>query len=321
MRAGTRDRSRLPSWAIPGVDATPGMNAQARANTYGSVRVARASQCAQALRFKLPRLGPMRLAQALLRLPSLALLLLTIPRLDVETSATESGRQVRIHLGQRSFGLPRFQLAQGVLGLPDSFALYMRGRHRQAVRTNVRRALEQGIVCHHFALTSTAAATLPAAHVLTLSTYKDECPVADQWADAPAIDVPGVPGEFWWACDASGAVVARGWLTVDDGCAILHGLVTTGTGVRWLVHTAMVERLCAAGCRLLLTNSFDVPLMDPGLQYFQGLLGYSIARIRLRGSKDGTPYAEARPARETEAEARRSAGTPGRTWSTHSGDV
>jgi len=53
---------------------------------------------------------------------------------------------------------------------------------------------------------------------------------------------------------------------------------------RWLLHTAIVERLCAVGCRLLLTNSFDVPLMAPGQQYFQRLLGYSIARVRLHST-------------------------------------
>jgi hypothetical protein len=73
-------------------------------------------------------------------------------------------------------------------------------------------------------------------------------------------------------------------VTVDDECALLHSMTSSERYARWLLHTAIVERLCAARCRLLITNSFDVPLMAPGQQYFQRRLGYSVARVRVNSA-------------------------------------
>ena len=44
------------------------------------------------------------------------------------------------HLMIRADGRWRYRHAQGVLPLPAEFSDYLRGRHRQAVRTNVTRA-------------------------------------------------------------------------------------------------------------------------------------------------------------------------------------
>ena len=87
------------------------------------------------------------------------------------------------------------------------------------------------------------------------------------------------PTEHWRATDRHGILVGEAWLTVDNECALLHAMACSQTDVRWLLHTEIVERLCASSCRLLLTNSFDAPLLTPGQQYFQQLLGYSVARL------------------------------------------
>jgi hypothetical protein len=47
-----------------------------------------------------------------------------------------------------------------------------------------------------------------------------------------------------------------------------------------MLHTAMVERLCGS-CEVLLVNCDDAYLMPSGVQYFQRLLGYEIARLRV----------------------------------------
>lgn len=279
MPAGDRQRAPLRD----GAEVTRARGAHNNSTNYASRRLRRASQCARALRFELRSLGPIGLAQALVRVPSLALFLLRVPRLDVHLSGSEPGRMLAAQLSLRRFGVPRYKLAQGVLELPSSFPDYLRGRHRQAVRTNIHRAREQGIVCHYMPLTATARAVLPAAATLTLASPADHCEIAGGWVAANAIEVPGTPGECWWARDASGAIVGRAWLTVDERCAVLHALGSSRSGVRWLLHSAIVERVCASGCELLLTNSFDVPLMEPGAQYFQALLGYTIARVRLLG--------------------------------------
>jgi hypothetical protein len=81
--------------------------------------------------------------------------------------------------------------------------------------------------------------------------------------------------------DPTGTMVADSVLTVDRDTALLQGMVSTVSYARWLLHTAIVERLCGE-CALLLTNSDDVMFLNSGQQHFQRLLGYSIVRIRLR---------------------------------------
>jgi hypothetical protein len=189
-----------------------------------------------------------RLPGALFQLPFLIALMFVIPRTRVCLSESPAGEQIRVHLRLRRWGLPRFRLAQGVLHLPADFATYLRGRRRQAVRTNVSRARSRGISC-----TQTVTSSGPFG-----------------------------PAEHWQAMREPGVVVGEAWVTIDDECALLHSLVTSEPDVRWLLHTAIVERLCAHGCRQLLTNSYDAFLMSTGQQHFQHLLGYSVERVKPR---------------------------------------
>jgi hypothetical protein len=53
---------------------------------------------------------------------------------------------------------------------------------------------------------------------------------------------------------------------------------------RWLLHTAMVERLCGS-CEVLLVNCDSAYLTPPGVHYFQRLLGYDVVRLRLHLSR------------------------------------
>ncbi len=213
------------------------------------------SDCAQRLRAGRRQLRGHGLVSLLRQVPVLIRFLWALPRTDVRLSSSPAGLAISEHLSLRTWGIPRFRLAQGVLHLPEDFATYVRGRRRQAVRTNVRRAKDLGIDCH--------SRTLPA------------------WRRPEEKITRSAPVEHWWATNRDGTTIGEAWLTVDDDCALLHAMSCRERYGRWLLHTAIVERLCAARCRLLLTNSFDVPLMSPGAQYFQRLLGYSIARVRL----------------------------------------
>jgi hypothetical protein len=232
---------------------------------YGSKALQSAAECARGLRFGRREAGALQGALLflwqLVRLPFLVFYVLRLPRLRVRLSEEPTGRMLDEHLSLRRWGLPRFRLAQGVMLLPADFATYMRGRRRQAVRTNVHRAHERGIRCHH-------------------ETLQD-------WLPTEPAGHPGnrglkcaAPTERWWATCSGGEVVGEAWLTIDRESALLHALVCDESNVRWLLHSAIVERLCSSGCRLLMTNSYDAPLMTPGLQYFQRLLGYTVAHLR-----------------------------------------
>lgn len=168
------------------------------------------------------------------------------------------------HFAIRDDGRLRYRHAQGVLPLPAEVSQYLRGHHRQALRTNLNHARRAGFTVDHHHL--------------------------DGWEPGPGDSRGGeiTPGpiERWDALDRDGGIVAQAVLSVDEEVALLHGLVSSASYARWLLHTAIVERLCG-DCGLLLTNSDDVYLLSPGNRHFQRLLGYEIARLRLAGPHRG----------------------------------
>jgi hypothetical protein len=229
-----------------------------RTSAIDDRRLQIASECASDLHASFRRLTLRGLLGSLSRVPVLVRFLWELPQTNVHLSDSPTGLAIAEHLSLTRWGIPRFRLAQGVLYLPSDFASYLRGRRRQAVRTNVRRARDLGIDSH--------STTVPG------------------WTRPGEKLTRAAPVEHWWATSPDGAVVGEAWVTVDEECALLHTMGSSERYARWLLHTAIVERLCAVHCRLLLTSSFDVPLMAPGQQYFQRLLGYSIARVRLHST-------------------------------------
>ncbi len=227
---------------------------------FGSATFLRACRIAVACR-AIEGHGP-RAVWGRLRAGSLRLLWYRrrLPTTRVRLTASRSGRTIEEHFGIRERGRLRYRDAQGVLRLPADFSEYLRGRHRQAVRTNVGHARRSGLLVVSMAI--------------------------DNWR--PGTDdsrlahiTPGAV-ERWMVLDPDGEVVADSILSVDEHVALLHGLVTVAvtTNARWLLHTAIVERLCGS-CDLLLTNSDDAYFMGTGNQYFQRLLGYEINRLRV----------------------------------------
>lgn len=231
---------------LPGLDAKAHALAPARADGRQGVT--------QGRRYRRGRdLVAVMLAGWLLRLPALIRYVRGLPTLEVRVSERDSGRMIAAHLGLRWMGIPRFRLAQGVFHIPSDFAAYTRGRSRRSLRNNCRRARKRGVVCEHTMLPS--------------------------WTPDDRDLGMAAPTEYWCATNAAGEVVGEAWVTADEECALLHGLETAETGVRWLLHATLVEWLCDAGCRVLVTNSCDVPLLPAGQRHFQRLLGYSVARL------------------------------------------
>jgi hypothetical protein len=185
----------------------------------------------------------------------------SLPTVDVELTPSPAGQMIGQHFAIRSDGRLRYRDAQGFLQLPADFSEYLRGRHRQAVRTNVGHARRSGL--------RAAVEYVP-----------DWAPGTDD-SRLPYI-TPG-PVERWNLLTAEGTIVAQAILSVDEEVALLQGLMSLVPHGRWLLHTAMVERLCGS-CEVLLINCDDAYLMTPGVQHFQRLLGYEIGRLRLRRS-------------------------------------
>jgi hypothetical protein len=196
-----------------------------------------------------------------------------LPVTDLRLTDSPPGRMIAEHFAIRTGSHFRYRSAQGVLPLPTDFADYMRGRHRQALRTNVGHAGRAGLIVTSYAV--------------------------DNWA--PGIGdtrrgpiAPG-PIERWLVTDAAGSCIADSILSVDHHAALLHGLVAYAPNARWLLHAAIIERLCGT-CDVLLTNTENVYLLAPGQQHFQRLLGFNISRLRLSRSTDPPPAASTHPA-------------------------
>ena len=177
-----------------------------------SVRVA---DCARTLLFGLRELTPRRLLGLLAELPVLLGYLCRVPRAQVRLSERPAGRMIAEHLSLRRWGVPRFRLAQGVLHLPADFPAYLRGRRRQALRTNVRRARQEGIRCER----------------VTVANWK--------WPSSDRELRQSAPTEHWRATDRHGILVGEAWVTVDDECALLHAMACsqTATYTRWAVSS------------------------------------------------------------------------------------
>jgi hypothetical protein len=219
-----------------------------------------------------------RLAKAWRRLRAGSLLVLwyrlRLPSITIRPTGSPAGQMIREHFSIREGGRWRFRGAQGVLPVPPEFSDYLSGRHRQAVRTNIGHARKAG---------------------LTIETY-----AADDWepgsGDSRVAHISPGPVEWWNVLTPDGGLAAQAILCVDEEVALLHGLVSYAPHARWLLHTAIVERLCG-NCNVLLTNSEDAYLLTSGNQHFQRLLGYGIVRLRLsHHSRERTEQSEGVPA-------------------------
>lgn len=183
----------------------------------------------------------------------------SLPVVPVRLTEAPAGRMIAEHLAIREDGRFRYRGTQGVLRLPANFGSYLRGRHRQAVRTNVGHARRAGLT-----VTSTE---------------------LEIWRPGPDdtrrdFITPG-PIEWWQVRSADiDQPAAEAILSVDEEVALLHGLGSRVGEARWLIHTAIVERLCGK-CRVLLVNSDDAYLLGEGHRYFQRLLGYEVVRLEL----------------------------------------
>lgn len=111
------------------------------------------------------------------------------------------------HFAIREEGRFRYRLAQGVLTLPTDFTDYVRGGHRQAVRTNVGHARRT----RQFLLSV----------------------AVDNWApgvgDSRRTAITPGPVERWMVLAADGPIVADSILPVDREVASLQGLVSFAT--------------------------------------------------------------------------------------------
>jgi hypothetical protein len=198
-------------------------------------------------------------------------LVATLGHLTVSPTDSPSGRAIRAHLEERRWGIPKNRLAQGVLIVPGSRQVYLRGRRRQAVRTNLHRAQEERLTCVHLS-------SLPEREAFADLIQSE---LVDSWWERMLLIER--PEAEWWAVFERGSQPAGiGVVSVDSEVALIWSLRCRSHRARWLLHTEIVSELANRGVPCLLVATSMAPVLDPGLQYFQRRLGYQVAHLKLR---------------------------------------
>lgn len=214
------------------------------------------------------RVRTARTALAPRTVPALA----DLPSVPVTVPDTRSGQRLAAKYTGRDRGVPR-DLAVSVLPLPEEPESYLRGRSRQALRTNSRRAREQGVTCR----------TLDPVE----SAHRLETVVPEHWYDAvvpPARDDLAAGLCTGWVAEAADGTTEVVALTSAAGPLARLDLMLSAPDregdARYLLSAHVITELAAAGSRLLAVE--DALTLAPGLRHFQHLLGFGQATLDVR---------------------------------------
>jgi hypothetical protein len=223
--------------------------------------------------------GPRR--RALLSRSGTAAVLEVLRSVPVEEAAFTdgpTGRELRAWFSSgRSAVLSRVPVA--VLRVPATHAEYLRGRPRQALRTNVTRATALGFRC---ALVECPAELTAAVTAIAAGRHQDPATMVRTTV------VPGAMRRFIVTRDPAGAPVAISETLVDGAWAGLATLVTVpsdpatgldGQVLRYLLHSETVRDLVDQGVQRLVVSG-SMLLSTAGTRYFQRRTGYQPVRLR-----------------------------------------
>ena len=197
------------------------------------------------------------------------------PTVTVLVSSSPAGRMLKRSARARRNGLPVGRVARAVQILPASEAAYLRGRSRQALRTNIRRARELGVSCREVTRDEAIAA------VSRIAAQREQATgdrfETDAWW--------GTQGRrYFVARDVDDTPVVLAVVVVDVEAAFLECFVSSRSGEaaqrgRYLLHSQLAVALGQNGVRHLLVDSGL--RLSPGLQYFQHLLGFRCCNLRI----------------------------------------
>ena len=182
------------------------------------------------------------------------------------------------------------RLAQAVLDLPAVEERYLAGRHKQALRTNLRHARDLGV-------TSDRIPTYEA-WFEEASSIPQAC--GDSKAVPPEMDKPEPRQRvaYYVARDAHETPLACAGIALFGQFAVLFGMCSrhdlhpSASFARYQLHTFLALDLGSSGVKHLLVGS--ALRETAGNQYFQHLLGYRARNLRVEVIDSGPR----RPARQ-----------------------
>jgi hypothetical protein len=227
------------------------------------------------------------------RMVALIVLLVRTQSEEVFLSQSVAGRSLQEYFDHRFLGVfPQNQLCRAVLVLPERHDDYLRGRRRQALRTNLRRAAATGIQCESQVRSSRA---LDAARVIldrrmAPSTEADLASLTRVW---PALfSSPDVT--LTLAKDPHDEPLALMAAVIDESVCVIHVAVASDHEARWALHDHLVRLLIARGVRYLLSEGggpFGALGFAPEVHHYQRLLGYELRHLIPRSAHPvGAPH-------------------------------
>jgi len=215
------------------------------------------------------------------RLAGLIALLVQTPTEYVALSGTPAGQALDEYFRQRSMWVvPRKRFCRGVLLLPTNHASYLRGRHRQALRTNLRRAAAAGIHCEVVSDPRRAAEDISQ----VLRRQWNCLTEADLQARLNAVLAHVARSEVTLsvARDQHGRPLAIATTVIDDTVGLINHAVATSHDARWALHDHIVRLLIARRVRYLLADGggpFGALGFAANVQHYQHLLGYELRHV------------------------------------------
>src|SRR5262245_46429874 len=169
----------------------------------------------------------------------------------------------------------RRQLGWAVLDLPNAEDHYLTGRHRQALRTNLRHAGACGVTSSQVSYETWSEA------VSVILRARDITPGPEHGRPEP-----GQRADFYVARATCGEPLAFAEVALFGQFAGLALLVSRpdrqpdSSWARYQLHTRLVHDLGSCGVKHLVTGSALTE--TAGTQYFQHLLGYQARNLRVR---------------------------------------
>jgi hypothetical protein len=205
---------------------------------------------------------------------------------QVPLSTSLTGRALSAYFDERSLGVfPQNRLCRGVLILPEDHADYLRGRHRHALRTNLRKAGAAGIRCETI--------SDPARVFDELTEIVNHRRVGLNAAERTGLAswaamLTGPEMTLMIARDRLGSPLAITAAVIDDAVCLICAAVASNHPARWALHDYLVRSLIARGASYLLAaggGPFGALGFDANVHHYQRLLGYELRHLKPRCSQ------------------------------------
>jgi hypothetical protein len=210
---------------------------------------------------------------------ALIALVLKTPSEQVSLSSSHAGQTLRVYFDERFLGVfPQNRLCRGVLRLPADHRDYLRGRRRQALRTNLRRADILGITCGQVEDPQSCLQALGVILKHRTNTPGDRARLMVAWEPHFA----RAETATLIARDRKGEPLAIAAVVIDRDVCLIQFAVASSHEARWALHDHLVGILIGRGAKYLLAEGggpFGALGFAAELHHYQHLLGYQLLHL------------------------------------------